>query len=171
MSEFILISNWIKMIFLGKVNLLCLFELKIDFLMSGIYFYLSRKKYDFPRKRQHILPFFYLITPKRRHTSGAVSIRPKNALCTIDGAGGDAEGATTHFGQKRPPFLGSSVGFCGAIGNFPFHTPRRVGAHGRRAARREGGWLAFNAFLALQSGSFQQKLSCRNAIQFTISSI
>ena len=82
--------------------------------------------------------FFYLITPKRRHTSGAVSIRPKNALCTIDGAGGDAEGATTHFGQKRPPFLGSSVGFCGAIGNFPFRTPRRGGV--TREARRAQGW-------------------------------
>ena len=86
--------------------------------------------------------FFYLIKPKRRHTSGAVSIRPKNALCTIDGAGGDAERATTHFGQKRPPFLGPSVGFCGAIGNFPFRTPRKGGV-AREARRAQGGVRPF----------------------------
>ena len=124
--------------------------------------------------------FLYLIKPKRRHTSGAVSIRPKYALCTLDGGGGRAEGARVHFGQKRPPLLGPSVRFCGASANFPFHAPRRGGgmpkgqqrilvkkgphfwalalafvvqlaaslsapleggrgAHGRRAARREGG--------------------------------
>ena len=125
--------------------------------MSGIYFYLSQKKYDFYRKRQRIFPFFYLIAPKRRHTSGALSIRPKNALCTIDGAGEDAEGATTHFGQKRPPFLGSSVGFCGAIGNFPFRTPRRGGRTGGAPRGGRGGDLPLVHSRHLQSGPFQQK--------------
>ena len=72
--------------------------------------------------------------------------------------GGYAEGATTHFDQKRPPLLGPSVGFCGAIGNFPFRTPRR-GEGGAREARRAqgGGRLAFNAFLAFTKWPFSAK--------------
>ena len=139
MSEFILISNWIKMIFLGKVNLLCLFELKLDFLMSGIYFYLSRKKYDFPRKRQHILPFFLLNqTKKATYIRGRLHQTKECIMHYWWSRGGYAEGATTHFDQKRPPLLGPSVGFCGAIGNFPFRTPRRGGV-AREARRAQGG--------------------------------
>ena len=126
--------------------------------MSGIYFDFSLKKYDFSRKRQPTLPFFHVITPKRRHTSGAVSIRPKYVLCTLDGGGGRAEGTRVHFGQKRPPLLGPSVSFCGASANFPFHAPRRGGAHGRRAMRNGGGRLAFNAFLALTKWPFSTKM-------------
>ena len=102
--------------------------------MSGIYFDFSLKKYDFSWKRPPTLPFFHVITPKMRHTSGTVSIRPKYALCTLDGGGGRAEGARVHFGQKRPPLLGPSVSFCGASANFPFHAPRR--GEGAREARR-----------------------------------
>ena len=80
--------------------------------------------------------FFYLITPKRRHTSGAVSIRPKNALCTLDVGGAGADGARVHFDQNPPTLLGPSVGFCGASTNFPF-TPLE-GEGGRTGGEPRG---------------------------------
>ena len=146
------------MIFLGKVNLLCLFELKLDFLMSGIYFYLSRKNIIFLGKSNIHCLFFYIITPKKQYTSGAVSIRPKNAIFIIDGAGGGAEGQTAHFCQKKPTLLGPGIGFNGASVNSPFHTPRKGGS--AREARRpqRGGRLAFNAFLALTKWPFSAKM-------------
>ena len=139
--------------------------------MSGIYFDFSLKKYDFSRKRRPTLPFSHVITPKRRHTSGAVSIRPKYALCTLDGGGGRAEGARVHFGQKRPPLLGPSVSFCGASANFPFHAPRRGGRTGGAPCGTGEGDLPLMHSWPLQSGPFQQKWSSRNALKFMILSI
>ena len=140
--------------------------------MSGIYFYLSRKKYDFPRKRQHILPFFLLNqTKKATYIRGRLHQTKECIMHYWWSRGGYAEGATTHFGQKRPPFLGPSVGFCGAIGNFPFRTPRRGEGGAREARRAQGGGATCLQFLAFTKWPFSAKLSCRNAIQFMISSI
>ena len=141
MSEFILICHWIKIIFLGKVNLLCLFELKIDFLMSGIYFYLSRKKYDFPRKRRHILPFFLLNqTKKATYIRGRLHQTKECIMHYRWSRGGMPKGQQRILIKKGPHFWALALAFVVQLAtslSAPLEGGR--GAHGRRAARREGG--------------------------------
>ena len=124
--------------------------------MSGIYFDFSLKKYDFSRKRRPTLAFFHVITPKRRHTSGAVSIRPKYALCTLDGGG--AEGARVHFRQKRAHFWALALAFVVQVPTSLSTPLEGARAHGRRVVRNGGGRLAFNAFLALTKWPFSTKM-------------
>ena len=112
----------------------------------------------FSRKRRPTLAFFHVITPKRRHTSRAISIRQKNALCTLNGGGGSAEGARVHFGQKRPPLLGPSVRFVVQVPTSLSTPLEGARAHGRRVVRNGGGRLAFNAFLALTKWPFSTKM-------------
>ena len=102
--------------------------------MSGIYFDFSLKKYDFSRKRRPTLPFFHVITPKKRHTSGAVSVRPKYALCTLDGGGGRAEGAKECILVKNAPhFWALALAFVVQVPT-SLSTPLEGG--GAREARR-----------------------------------
>ena len=107
----------------------------------------------------HTLPFFTVIAPKRRHTSGPDSIRPKNGLCTLDGGWG-CRGGKSAFWSKTPPptLLGPSVGFCGASTNFPFHSPRRGGGRTGGEPWGRGGRLAFNPFLVLTKWPFSAKM-------------
>ena len=104
----------------------------------------------------------YIAFFPRNHTKKATYIRgrlhqTKECIMHSRWGRGVAEGARVHFGQKRPPLLGPSVGFCGASANFPFHAPRRGGAHGRRAVGKGGGDLPLMHSWPLQSGPFQQK--------------
>ena len=95
--------------------------------------------------------FFYLIKPKRRHTSGAVFIRPKNALCTIDGAGGGMpKGQQRILVKKGPHFWALALAFVVQLAT-SLSVPLEWGAGGGRTggAPRAGGAICLQCILGI----------------------